>query len=363
MTDIMHISWWIGWEIEMVKKIHQFMQKEKLHSDIVCLRKNSDYNSISTKNFFDEQIPHIWVFKKIRESIKNVKVVYFHYIFNFFSLLIFLYIKVILRKKVIAVFHTNINGVWLSFKKCLYTIRKFIIVNTVSILADRLVFLTNRQKWKFLKITFMKNKIAQKSLVINNFIEDDRITKFPKIFEKWKKLRCICVGRLTKTKGFFDFCEVVKKMKDFPIEFSAVGKSEHPLQWFASRNIVYLWNVNQKQIIELYDQNDILIFPSYRETFGMVILEAMARGLVVVCSNLPPIREFFIEWRNWFIFEPGDTEKIKNILDRALKDRDVLTNISKNNIEDILQFVSKKKASAYVDIYYELLKEDDKKNI
>jgi len=46
-----------------------------------------------------------------------------------------------------------------------------------------------------------------------------------------------------------------------------------------------------------------------------------------------------------------------------LKDRDVLTNISKNNIEDILQFVSKKKASAYVDIYYELLKEDDKKNI
>ena len=43
----------------------------------------------------------------------------------------------------------------------------------------------------------------------------------------------------------------------------------------------------------LYDNYSILVVPSSSEGFGLVVLEALSKGLIVICSDIPSFRELF----------------------------------------------------------------------
>lgn len=44
--------------------------------------------------------------------------------------------------------------------------------------------------------------------------------------------------------------------------------------------------IPQNALAEIYQEHDVFIFSSLRDSGGMVVLEAMAQGLPVVCLNL-----------------------------------------------------------------------------
>ena len=56
-------------------------------------------------------------------------------------------------------------------------------------------------------------------------------------------------------------------------------------------NITFLGRQPQEELQELYDKIDILLVPSRSEGFGLTALEGMARGCVVVASNVGGIPE------------------------------------------------------------------------
>jgi len=58
----------------------------------------------------------------------------------------------------------------------------------------------------------------------------------------------------------------------------------------ASRRILdhvdFIPRLPQQRLFELYDSNDLLLFPSLHDSGGFVVLEALSRGLPVVCLDL-----------------------------------------------------------------------------
>jgi len=44
-------------------------------------------------------------------------------------------------------------------------------------------------------------------------------------------------------------------------------------------------------VADVYESNDVLVFPSFHEGFGRPAIEAMAFGMPVIASNIPPLRE------------------------------------------------------------------------
>lgn len=98
-----------------------------------------------------------------------------------------------------------------------------------------------------------------------------------------------------------------------------------------SSSVQFQGFVEREALPEIYADHTILIFPSlWEEPMGIVILEAMAIGLVVVASRTGGVPELIEEGLNGLLFEPGHSEmcanQIKQLIDNPLK----LSNLSQN---------------------------------
>ena len=89
------------------------------------------------------------------------------------------------------------------------------------------------------------------------------------------EIRLIYVGRIKKEKGIFSLLNLIKEKSK--INLTIVGASEED-------KIIYQSNVNtlkivqdKKELINLYDRNNITILPSYTEGYPMIILESLSR--------------------------------------------------------------------------------------
>lgn len=69
--------------------------------------------------------------------------------------------------------------------------------------------------------------------------------------------------------------------------------------------------VSQDELIEQYDRADILLVPSlWQEPFGLVVLEAMARGLPVIASKTGGLVEIVTHEVNGLLVEPGNEREL-----------------------------------------------------
>ncbi len=66
--------------------------------------------------------------------------------------------------------------------------------------------------------------------------------------------------------------------------------------------------VSADELARLYRRASALVFPSLYEGFGQPVLEALASGCPVACSDLPPLRE--VAGDAAVYFEPSDAESI-----------------------------------------------------
>jgi glycosyltransferase involved in cell wall biosynthesis len=75
----------------------------------------------------------------------------------------------------------------------------------------------------------------------------------------------------------------------------------------------------RKELLELYARALAFIYPSTFEGFGMPVLEAMAAGVPVACSDIPPLRE--VAGDAALFFDPLSEDAIAGALDRITSDQ------------------------------------------
>ena len=89
----------------------------------------------------------------------------------------------------------------------------------------------------------------------------------------------------------------------------------------AGADVAVLGTVDDDDMPLLYRAADALAFPSEREGFGLVVLEALAAGLPAVVSDLPVLREHLAPGRDCLMVPAGDAAALAAALRRALGDR------------------------------------------
>ena len=129
---------------------------------------------------------------------------------------------------------------------------------------------------------FVKKKLAKKNeshLVFPSQLDRRWLEnhKSPKL----DKPRLLYVGRMKIEKGIFSLLEMYKKLDNFT-ELSIVG---HPAGLKKSKDarINYLSYVNDvSDLINIYDNHNIFILPSFTEAHPQVLYESLARLRPVV---------------------------------------------------------------------------------
>ena len=75
------------------------------------------------------------------------------------------------------------------------------------------------------------------------------------------------------------------------------------------RNILFLQNINNSELISFYKNADLFIYPSIAEGFGIPPIEAISTGTPTLCSNATAMSDFaFLEEDH---FDPNNLDELK----------------------------------------------------
>jgi glycosyltransferase involved in cell wall biosynthesis len=104
---------------------------------------------------------------------------------------------------------------------------------------------------------------------------------------------------------------------------------------------------------ELYQQCSLYIFPSLYEGFGIPLIEAMASGVPVVCSNTSSLPE--IGGEAVAMFDPYSEESIRDTIHRVISSKIMQEAMIKNGYEQIKKFSWQKHVDTIINSYKETL--------
>ena len=137
----------------------------------------------------------------------------------------------------------------------------------------------------------------------------------------------IFVGRLVGDKGINELIDAFARIKDSNVKLLLVGGLESDLDPLKSETIHEI--DKNKNIISVGFQKDVrpyfaishcLVFPSYREGFPNVVLQAGAMGLPSIVSNINGCNEIIQEGINGSIIPSKDRESLYTVMHKIISD-------------------------------------------
>ncbi|MDD3248831.1 MAG: glycosyltransferase family 4 protein [Smithellaceae bacterium] len=86
-----------------------------------------------------------------------------------------------------------------------------------------------------------------------------------------------------------------------------------------AENIVFTGVLDREKLMDLYLAGDLYVMLSQFDTFGMVVLEAMAAGLPVMVSSRVGAKDVVVQGENGFVIEnPSDHDYVASVLKTML---------------------------------------------
>ena len=133
------------------------------------------------------------------------------------------------------------------------------------------------------------------------------------------------VGRLAAEKGIDVAISALHQVADahpgkIRCLFVGDGPYEHTARNAAPRGSTFTGKLEGPALSEAYASSDVLIFPSTTDTFGNVMLEAMASGVPVLAANVGPSREVVPPDTGW-LATPGEADAFAQVLHATVHDR------------------------------------------
>ena len=202
-------------------------------------------------------------------------------------------------------------------------------------------------------------EIKEKIITIPNGIEIKRFEIAETKQEIRKKLNLpngilgICVGRLTKFKNQKFLIKVAKEIKrdDFFILIIGDGDEYENIQKEIKKenleNRIKLLGFIPSDLIPFYlKASDIFLYPSLKEGFGIVVLEAMAVGLPVVI-----FKEIYIDEFGKNVLVANNEEEFINFTKNLVENKTLREDLGKKLKEEVLKLDIKKVAEKYLEVF------------
>jgi glycosyltransferase involved in cell wall biosynthesis len=134
----------------------------------------------------------------------------------------------------------------------------------------------------------------------------------------------VAVGRLHAVKDHAFLVQACTQLHDLDVPFECLIAGDGPerrnlesdiWQFGLEGRIALLGHVPREQMDSLYDRADVVVLTSRSEGIPLVLMEAMARGKIVLAPGITGIPELVIPGKTGFLYQPGSLE---DFVDRLL---------------------------------------------
>lgn len=274
--------------------------------------------------------------------------------------------------------HYNIPAA--SVSHCVVTVHDLIHLKFPQFLPSRLAWLYAQSFFRFwvprTRAILTVSENTKKDLIELLKVPESKITVsplgVPSGFRKqplamvWPQLKT-----LSLQEGYFLYVGNLKEFKNVPrlLEAYQLLCKKHPDTpplVFAGRNFIpgfdqrmketpgvrWLSEVDQKVLPALYAGAYALVFPSLYEGFGLPVLEAMACGTPVICSNRGSLPE--VAGNAALLIDPLSPQEISEAMQRVLQEPGLTERLCQLGLEQSAKFSWKITAQKTLDVYHQV---------
>ncbi|MBL7701569.1 MAG: glycosyltransferase family 4 protein [Ferruginibacter sp.] len=137
----------------------------------------------------------------------------------------------------------------------------------------------------------------------------------------------LCIGRLVKDKGIIELVNVFTQLQkdNINLKLLLVGEYEETLDPLPAETLQEIKNnpsiihINWSNRVEYFMQlADLFVFPSHREGFPNVLLQAGSMGLPVICSHITGNIDIVTNNETGLIFDSQNEQQLFMLLQYAL---------------------------------------------
>lgn len=155
--------------------------------------------------------------------------------------------------------------------------------------------------------------------------------------------------------------KVLKHVPDAYFVFAGAGDFSPYMKLLKQENVpasnfLFLGYVDSADMPNLYNLASVYVAPSFEDSLGIRILEAMSCGKAVVASEVGGVPEIISSGQNGILVPPGESDKLAEEIVNLLKDNNLRRKLAKAGRETVLnKFSSERMARQTATLYEDIL--------
>ncbi|NBK98438.1 MAG: glycosyltransferase [Erysipelotrichia bacterium] len=189
----------------------------------------------------------------------------------------------------------------------------------------------SRKELEYADFFLCASEYTKKSLVLNGINEkkihvcrygttlrnNDEIINRKNLSPLKRKLTGLYIGNISYTKGVQYIVYALKQCLECIESFTYIGAIQNASIIAEANKKIELFTgyISHVEVIDSCGKADFSVFPSLADGFGFAVVESMAAGLPVICSENVGMSDLILDGINGFIVEAGNSyqisEKIK----------------------------------------------------
>jgi glycosyltransferase-like protein len=120
-------------------------------------------------------------------------------------------------------------------------------------------------------------------------------------------------------------------------------------------DVILVGTISDAELAGWYRSADALAFPSLKEGWGLVVLEAMCADLPVIATDIPVFREYLTHGRDSLLVPGGDPARLADAMEQLMVDPELGARLSRHGQEVVARFTWPASARQHLAIYEEVL--------
>ncbi|MBI2414676.1 glycosyltransferase [candidate division WWE3 bacterium] len=218
--------------------------------------------------------------------------------------------------------------------------------------------------------TLLQLGISKKVQVIRNGCTT--VQKNLEAYSEVRRVNLTYVGEISFLKGINYLIDAIKILKkqgmDFSVRLIGGGSDELEMKRLVTyhrleENIEFTGYIENSLICNYLAKTDFYIHPSLTESWGNAVIEALAMGIPVICTNVGGLTEATNKGRFAILVEPADARDLAKKIHRAFGAKNLVK--EKRKALEAMKYVQRKytfknQAKQLGKFYESVLKKDNK---